>query len=141
MDILSLLRTSQVDTISAPALIAEQMQWIPYLDHVSAQAIACAIGASVVRKDSMAALDADTRDLFYDLSARVGKMQAKRIRQLDLEAYERIKRRMTVVSVTEPERKQWETVVRAVLRRLGNGIYPRPLMEKVARLTGHELTW
>jgi TRAP-type C4-dicarboxylate transport system substrate-binding protein len=141
MDILNLLRTSQVDTISAPALIAEQLQWIPYLDHVSSQPLACAIGASVARKDAMAALPADTRNLFVSLAQRVGKIQGTRIRRLDEEAYFRIKRRMTVVSVTDTERKEWETIVRIVLKRLGNGVYPRPMMEKVARLTGHKLEW
>ena len=48
---------------------------------------------------------------------------------------------MTVVTITEAERQEWEKVVKVVLRRLGNGVYPRSMMEKVARLTGHELTW
>jgi TRAP-type transport system periplasmic protein len=141
MDIMNLLRSRRVDTISAPALIAEQMQWVPYLDHVSSRALACAIGASVVRKSSMQQLPVDTRNLFFSLSERVRKIQGARIRKLDGEAYERIKQRMTVVTITEAQRKEWEKVVRVVLRRLGNGVYPRPLMEKVAQLTGHELEW
>jgi TRAP-type C4-dicarboxylate transport system substrate-binding protein len=141
MEILGLLRTRRVDTVSAPALVAEQLQWIPFLDHVSGQPIACAIGASVVRAETMKNMPADLATLFRDLSERVGKTQSKRIRQLDLEAYERIKRRMTVINVTQAERKQWEKIVRVVLRRLGNGVYPRPMMDRVAELTGHELTW
>lgn len=141
MDIMNLLRSSQIDTLSAPALIAEQLQWVPYLDHVSGQPLACAIGGSVVRKESMDKLSPDTRELFEGLARRVGKVQSVRIRKLDDEAYGRIKQRMTVTTVTPAERKEWEKVVRAVLKRLGNGVYPRPLMEKVARLTGHELSW
>jgi TRAP-type C4-dicarboxylate transport system substrate-binding protein len=141
MDILNLLRSRTIDTISAPALVAEQLQWIPFLDHVSGQPIACAIGASVVRQETMDNMPADLRQMFLDLSKRVGKSQSRRIRQLDLEAYERIKRRMTVVSVTPAERKQWEKLVRQVLKRLGSGVYPRDMMERVAALTGNKLEW
>jgi TRAP-type C4-dicarboxylate transport system substrate-binding protein len=141
MDILNLLRSSRVDTISAPALVAEQLQWIPYLDHVSAQSLACAIGASVVRKESLAALAPDTRTLFVNLSRRVGEIQGARIRKLDDEAYLRIKRRMTVVAITEAERRDWVEIVRRVLKRLGSGTYPRPMMEKVATLTGQKIDW
>ena len=114
MDILNLLRSGRVDTISAPALIAEQMQWVPYLDHVSGRALACAIGASVVRKHSMDALPPDTRNLFFSLDERVRKIQGSRIRKLDYEAYDRLKKRMTVVTITETERKEWEKIVRVV---------------------------
>jgi TRAP-type C4-dicarboxylate transport system substrate-binding protein len=141
MDVLNLLRSRVVDTISAPALVAEQLQWIPYLDHVSGQPLACAIGASVVRMDTMNNLPADVRTIFLDLTKKVGRSQSKRIRQLDLEAYDRIKKRMTVVNITEAERKQWETIVRKVLKRLGNGVYPRDMMDRVAALTGHKLEW
>lgn len=141
MDILNLLRARTVDTISAPALVAEQLQWIPFLDHVSGQPIACAIGASVIRQETMDNMPADLRAMFLDLSQRVGRSQSKRIRQLDLEAYERIKRRMTVVSVTPAERKQWEKLVRVVLKRLANGVYPRDMMERVATLTDNKVEW
>lgn len=141
LEILNLLRSRRVDTVAVPALIAEQMQWIPFLDHVSSQPLACAIGASVVRKDSLAALPADTRTLFLNLARRVGKVQGSRIRKLDEEAYVRIKRRMKVVTITPAEREEWVKVVRVVLRRLSNGVYPRPLMEKVATLTGHDINW
>ncbi|HMJ14105.1 MAG TPA: TRAP transporter substrate-binding protein DctP [Polyangiaceae bacterium] len=141
MDVLNLLRSRRVDTISAPALVAEQLQWIPYLDHVSGQPLACAIGASVVRKATMDSLPPDVRTLFLDLSKKVGRTQSKRIRQLDLEAYERIKRRMTVVTVTDAERKEWQKIVTLVLKRLGSGVYPRPMMDRVAELTGHKIEW
>jgi TRAP-type transport system periplasmic protein len=141
MDVLNLLRSRRVDTIAAPALVAEQLQWIPYLDHVSGQPLACAIGASVVRQETMTNMPADLRDMFLDLSKRVGKSQSRRIRQLDLEAYDRIKRRMTVVTITPTQRKEWEKLVRVVLKRLGNGVYPRDMMDRVAALTGHKLEW
>jgi TRAP-type C4-dicarboxylate transport system substrate-binding protein len=141
MEILNLLRVGRIDSISAPALVAEQLQWVPYLDHVSARPLACAVGASVMRKESLDALPVDVRDEFVSLAKKVGKIQGARIRKLDLEAYQRIRRRMTVISVTEAEREQWAKLVRLVLKRLGTGTYPRALMDKVAKLTGHELEW
>lgn len=136
-EVLPALRAGTIDMISAPALAAEQLQWVPHLDHVSNQAVVAAVGGTVFRKQSLEALPADMREMFLDMQKRVGKNQNEKIRTLDKEAYERIKARMKVVNITPEDRKVWEDVVRKTLKRLAQGTFPRDLMVKVAKLGGY----
>jgi hypothetical protein len=72
------------------------------------------------------------------MQKRVGKSQNKRIRKLDKEAYERLKKRMTVVKITGNNRKRWEAVAKKSLKRLGQGVFPKDLMRQVAKLAGYD---
>jgi TRAP-type C4-dicarboxylate transport system substrate-binding protein len=135
-EVLPALRAGTIDMLSAPALAAEQLQWTPHLDHVTSEPVVTAIGATVFRKQSIAAMPADLRDVFLKMQKRVGESQNKRIRKLDLEAYNRMKKRMTVVKVTGEDRKAWEAIARKSLKRLSQGVFPKALMRKVADLAG-----
>jgi len=58
-EVLPALRAGKVNVVSAPALAAEQLQWTPYLDHVSSNVAVCAIGGTVFRKKALDDLPAD----------------------------------------------------------------------------------
>jgi TRAP-type transport system periplasmic protein len=136
-EVLPALRAGTVDMISAPALAAEQLQWIPHLDHVTSEPVVTATGATVFRKESIDNMPADLRDVFLKMQQRVGENQNQRIRKLDQEAYDRMKKRMTVVTIAGEDRKAWEDVARKSLKRLGQGVFPKELMKKVASLAGY----
>jgi TRAP-type transport system periplasmic protein len=137
-EVLPALRSGTVDMISAPALAAEQLQWIPHLDHVTSEPVVTAVGATVFRNESIEAMPADLRNVFLAMQKRVGENQNARIRKLDLEAYERIKKRMTVVKIAGEDRKAWEQVAKQSLKRLAQGSFPKDLMKQVAELAGYK---
>ena len=64
-EILPALRSGKVNVINAPALAAEQLQWMPYLDHVSSTVTVCAIGGTVFRKKAIDDLPADLRQVVF----------------------------------------------------------------------------
>lgn len=136
-EVLPALQAGSIDMISAPALAAEQLQWVPHLDHVSSEPVVTAIGATIFRKKSIDAMPADLRDIFLKMQKKVGENQTQRIRALDMEAYGRIKKRMTVVEIKGDDRKAWESVARKTFKRLAQGVFPRELMQRVAKLAGY----
>lgn len=139
-EVLPALRAGTINTLSAPALAAEQLQWTPHVDHITDSPLVTAVGGSVYRQKSLDDMPPELRTIFLAMQKKVGKNQNERIRRLDLEAYQRMKKRMTVVKVTEADREVWKEMVRKVLKRLAQGTFPRPLMRKVADLAGYQDT-
>jgi TRAP-type C4-dicarboxylate transport system substrate-binding protein len=135
-EVLPALQAGSVDMISAPALAAEQLQWVPHLDHVTSEPIVTATGATVFRTATLDKMPADVKSVFLGIQGKVGKVQNKRIRDLDKQAYERITKRMTVVKISGKDRDEWEVVARKSLKRLSQGQFPAPLMRQVAQLAG-----
>ncbi len=135
-EVLPALRTGTINILGAPALAAEQLQWIPYLDHINDWTIVAAIGASLIKKERLDAMSADTRALFQDMQRRAARAQTERIRQLDLEARDRLMARMTVVRPSDDDKVEWYRVFLKAVKRLRNGVFSKPLIDQVLAITG-----
>lgn len=135
-EVLPALRSGKVSVVNAPSLAAEQLQWTPYLDHIGAEGTVCAIGGTVFRKDALDDLPPDVKATFSRLQKKLSQRSSDKIRKLDAEAYKRLAGKMTVVTLTEAERKEWEVVLRKAVGRLAQGTYPKAMIEKAVRLSG-----
>lgn len=135
-EVLPALRAGSVNVIGAPCLAAEQLQWVPYLDHINDQVIVAALGATLIRKDRLDAMPPDTRALFDDLERRAARLQSERIRTLDAEARDRLMARMTVVRPSDDDKVEWYRVFLKAVKRLRNGILSRTLVDRVLEITG-----
>ncbi len=139
MEVLQALRSGSINTISAPALAAEQLQWTPYLDHVNDQVLVCAVGAMVFRNGALEALPQDLRETFEELQKRASVQQLNRIRKLDEESYTRLLEKMTLVQLTDAERDEWKALLRKVVKGLAHGVFDKALVNKVLKIRGQEL--
>jgi TRAP-type C4-dicarboxylate transport system substrate-binding protein len=139
MEVLQALRSGSINTISAPALAAEQLQWTPYLDHVNDQVLVCAVGAMVFRNGALEALPQDLRETFEELQKRASVQQLNRIRKLDEESYTRLVEKMTLVKLTDAERDEWKALLRKVVKGLAHGEFDKALVNKVLKIRGQEL--
>ena len=138
-EVLPALRAKNVEVINAPALAAEQLQWVPYLDHVSSQVSTCAIGATVFRKKAIDGIPADVRAGFDKIQKKVRKRGSKRIRKLDKKAYKRLTKKMTVVELSDADRKQWEALLRKAVKRLSQGTYDKALIKRAVKAVGRSI--
>lgn len=138
MEVLPNLRSGAIDSINAPALAAEQLQWTPYLDHVSDQVSVCAVGGLVFKAGALEALPADLLQTFDELQKRASQTQLDRIRKLDQEAYDRLLTKMTLVKMTQAERDVWEKLLRKVVKGLARGTFDKALVNKVLKIRGFE---
>jgi TRAP-type C4-dicarboxylate transport system substrate-binding protein len=139
MEVLPALRSGSINAISAPALAAEQLQWTPYLDHVSDQVLTAAVGGMVFKAGALEALPPDLLKTFEELQARASSTQLDRIRKLDQEAYDRLLAKMTLVKTTQAEHDEWEKLFRGVVKRLAHGTFDKALVNKVLKIRGFEL--
>lgn len=135
-EVLPALRAKKIDALSAPSLAAEQLQWTPYLDHISERATVCAIGGSVFREKALKRLPKDLETVFWDLQKRAAKVNANRVRKLDDAAYRRLAKKMTVVKLSAADREEWRKVLVPAIRQLGQGTFDKTLVEKVIQISG-----
>src|SRR5262249_61315183 len=124
--------------LGAPPPPAEQLQWIPFLDHVNEEIITCALGALVFKQGVIDGLPADLKATWHELGERVSASQQGRIRKLDTEAYGRIAQKMTVVRFTQAEHDEWEKLLRKVVKGLARGTYDKALVNRVLSMRGFE---
>lgn len=139
-EILPALSSGRINVALSPSLAAEQLQWAPQCDHVLDRTMATGIGGIVFSQKSLDRLQAKDPKLAKVLTktgAKAAKMLTKRIRSRDLEAYERIKKRMDVVTkLNSTEEAEWDKVLAKVRKRLGQGTFDPKLIKRVERLAG-----
>lgn len=139
MEVLPALRTGTANVIFAPGLAVEQLQWAPHLDHVTDWIMVCVIGGTVFRKDSIDAMPSDVRATFLEIQKRVGEIQTKQVRKDDQAAYDRVSKRMKVEKLGPSEKKAWDDLAREAVRRLSQATFPRPVVERVAKVAGRAI--
>jgi TRAP-type C4-dicarboxylate transport system substrate-binding protein len=135
-EVLPALQAGTVNVVGAPALVAEQLQWTPYLDHINDQVIVAAIGATLIRSDRLERIPGDLRSVLWDTQRRAAKVQADRIRSLDAEAKRRLMAKMTVVRPSDDDKVEWYRIFLKAVKRLRNGILSKELVDRVLEITG-----
>jgi TRAP-type transport system periplasmic protein len=133
-EVLMALGGGTVNVVNAPCLAAEQLQWASKLDHMSEDATVMAIGAMVFSTRRINALPADLLTILKDTGKVAAAALSARIRKEDLAAFERLKGKMTVVSLTRDEKEKWAVVFKEAARRLAQGTFPPDLLERVVKL-------
>jgi TRAP-type transport system periplasmic protein len=135
-ELLPALRSGKVNVVNAPALAAEQLQWVPYFDHVSGNVTVCAVGGMIFRKKTLDDLPADLKAVLEDVQKRMEKSNGQQVRKLDDQAYERMIKKMTVVQLSKEDRAEWEKVLRGAVNRLGQGTFNKAMVDRVLKITG-----
>jgi len=133
-EVLGALGTGAVDIVSAPALAAEQLQWTNKLTHIAAEGAVMAIGGMIFRTPRVAALPPDLLEILKSTGKVAGAALSTRIRNEDAAAFARLKSKMTVVTLTEAEKKQWATTLIELGKRLAQGTFPPELVKKLVEL-------
>jgi TRAP-type C4-dicarboxylate transport system substrate-binding protein len=116
------------DVINAPSLAAEQLQWAPKLDSINTMPTGMGVGALVFFSgpdSKYNALPADAKAAVARTGKNAGDLLTQSIRQLDDQAFQRLKGRMKVYDPSEAELAQWRdkfTATRNALR--GSAIAP-----------------
>lgn len=135
-EVLPALRSGKIEALNAPALAAEQLQWTPFLDHVSSTASVCAVGGTVFRKKALDDLPKDLQTIFWDLQKRASEVNKNRVRKLDAQAFTRISKKMTVVDLSAADKEEWRKVIVPALKQLGQGTFSGELVTRVLKLAG-----
>jgi TRAP-type C4-dicarboxylate transport system substrate-binding protein len=135
-EILPSLSAGRINVLTVPALAAEQLQWAPYLDHVGSDVAGIAIGAMVLSQARLSALPSDAVAIMTKTGKKAGKMLRRRVRKMDDQAFQRLSKRMTVVTLTAAERNAWQTKFAEVRRQLGQRVFTPQLVTRIEKLGG-----
>lgn len=128
-EILPGLVNGTIDVLTAPALVAEQLQWAPRLDHLGDDVGGIGIGALVFVAARLAALPADVQAVLADTGKIAGEALTRRIRAEDDAAFLRLQGRMTHAALTDPEKEEWKKLFLEVGKRLRGTTFPAQLVD------------
>jgi TRAP-type transport system periplasmic protein len=134
--LLPALQQGRINVITVPALASTQLQWWSNLDHVNDHVVGVGIGGLVMSKKRLDALPGDLKDVLKTTGEKAGKLLTKRIRKEDDKAYNMLKERMTVVTLTADEQNVWAAKFKEVRTRLGQGTFPADLVSRIEKAAG-----
>lgn len=132
--VLPALRTGTVDVLTAPALVATQLQWASQLDHIVDQAVGPTMGGLVMKKATLDALPPDHRKVLEDTGRVTSTALRERVRKADEAALESLKKKMTVVTQTPEDLQKWTEVITKSVEELGRGTFDPELLKKLAAM-------
>lgn len=135
-EVLPQLNTGAIDMVTVPALVAEQLQWAPKLDHINADVTSYAIGALVMSNKKLDSLPEDLKSIVLDTGKVAASALTKRIRSEDDAAYARLKGKMTVVELSSGEKDKWKGIFKQVRARLGQGTFSPDLVSRLEGMGG-----
>jgi TRAP-type C4-dicarboxylate transport system substrate-binding protein len=132
-EVLPQLKTGAVDTVNAPALAVEQLQWGAQLNQVSKQVTGVGVGALVLSGGRLRSMPGDLRSILVDTGAIASRALGDRIKNEDEAAFTRMSGKMTVFEVDEAAFKQ---VFKTVRDRLKQGTFSAELVKKIEEIAG-----
>lgn len=131
-EVLPALSTGQVDTVIASATAASALQWHTRVTHVTQQANAILVGATLMSQARYASLPPDLQQALDETSAQAHTALVRRIRQDDDRYFTTLTTQHGLTAVdTSPHTAEWRNAAQQTRERLAGRIYPRELMERV----------
>lgn len=132
-EILPNLTAGTIDVLTAPALVAEQLQWASRLDNLGEDVAGIGIGALVFSSARYRAIPADAQTILADTGRVAGEALTRRIRAEDDAALARLEARMTHYALTASERAEWEKLFVETARRLRGAVFDAAIFDEAVR--------
>ncbi len=132
-EILPGLTAGTIDALTAPALVAEQLQWASRLDNIGEDVAGIGIGALVFSSARYRAVPADAQAIIADTGRIAGEALTRRIRAEDDAALVRLEARMTHYGLTATERAEWEKLFVETARRLRGAVFDAAIFDEAIR--------
>lgn len=132
-EVLPNLKTGAIDTIVAPSLAVEQLQWAGHLNGAAEQVTGPAVGAIIMSNKRLEALPGDLRSIIKDTGAIAAKALTEKIKSEDSAAFDRMSKKMTTFKVDEGE---FNKTFKDVRKRLAQGTFTAELVKKMEEAGG-----
>jgi TRAP-type C4-dicarboxylate transport system substrate-binding protein len=135
-EILPGLTSGAITVISTPPLAAEQLQWASRITHINTMTENFDIGAIIVSSPRLQGLPQNLHDAMDRRGHEAADRLTRSIRNLDAQAFARMKANKTVVEPTDAEKKQWADVFRSVREQLKGAVFTPAVYDRVVQLAG-----
>ncbi|HEX4447590.1 MAG TPA: TRAP transporter substrate-binding protein DctP [Polyangiaceae bacterium] len=138
-EILPGLQSGSLNVLVAPPLAAEQLQWTSRITHISTETLAFGIGAFIASAPRMQSLPPRLREVIERRGRESSDRLNKMVRNLDSQAYARLKASRTAYSPTDADRNEWKDVFIKVANQLRGSVFTPALFDRVVALAGNPL--
>jgi TRAP-type C4-dicarboxylate transport system substrate-binding protein len=138
-EILPGLQSGSLNVLVAPPLAAEQLQWTSRITHISTETLAFGIGAFIASAPRMQSLPPRLREVIERRGRESSERLNKMVRNLDAQAYARLKASRTAYSPTDSDRNEWKDVFIKVANQLRGSVFTPALFDRVVQLAGNPL--
>jgi TRAP-type C4-dicarboxylate transport system substrate-binding protein len=130
-DILPGLTDGTITMLTASALSAEQLQWSSRITHVSSYTSAFQIGAFIVSSTRLQSLPPAERDVLLAKSREMSAAMTTSIRNLDAQAYARMKATKIVYDPDDAYRKEWTDLLLKMNSQLRGTVFSAAMFDRV----------
>ena len=130
-EVLSGLKSGDIDVINVPALAAQQLQWAKEITHIVVQPSGIGIGALVIKQSTLDKLTEDEKKLVVSTGGVAGADLTGRVRKADASAFDKMKKEKTAVDLSDEDKESWEKVFKKARAKLKEGTFEADLMDKL----------
>ena len=138
-EILPGLQNGSINVLVMPSLAAEQLQWTSRITHISTETLAFGIGAFICSSAKLATVPPKLREVIQRRGQEASDRLNKIVRNLDAQAYARLKATRTAYAPTEADRNEWKDVFIKVSQSLRGTVFTPSLFDRVVALAGNPL--
>jgi len=139
MEVLPNLTSGAINVLMAPPFAAEQLQWASYVDHVSTQTLAYAIGALIMSSTRLNSLPPAVKDAILSKGKEASILLNSKVRDLDAQAFARMKVTKKAYEPTPSDVAEWAPIFLQVSKQLRGTVFTPALFDKVVAIADNPL--
>ena len=134
-EILGGLTNGSLNVLTVAPLAAEQLQWASRVTHINTMTDFFGIGALIMSSARWQSLPAGTKDaLLKGPGLEMQDRLAKSIRNLDAQAFARMKATKTVYDPTEADKAEWRELFTRVRQELRGSVFTPAVYDRIVQL-------
>jgi TRAP-type C4-dicarboxylate transport system substrate-binding protein len=133
-EILAGLTNGSINVLTVPPLAAEQLQWASRVTHINTVTTAFGIGATIMSSARLQALPQSVKDAIRGPGLEMQDRLAKSIRNLDAQAFARMKATKTVYEPNESEKAEWRDLFARVRQELRGSVFTPAVLDRIVQL-------
>jgi TRAP-type C4-dicarboxylate transport system substrate-binding protein len=134
-EILAGLTNGSINVLTVAPLAAEQLQWASRVTNINTMTVSFGIGATIMSSARFQALPQSSKDAVLNGPGR--EMQdrlAKSIRNLDAQAFARMKASKTVYEPNDAEKAEWKELFARVRQELRGSVFTPAVYDRIVQL-------
>jgi len=138
-EVLPNLTNGSINVLTAPCIGAEQLQWASRVTHINTETVTFVIGGQIMSSARLAALPPKFKQVVETRAAESADRLTKTIRNIDAQAFARMKQSKHTYELTPAEHEEWRHVFVKVAKELRGSVFDPGLFDRVVQLSGNPL--
>ncbi len=139
MEVLPAMTAGAINVLTGPPIVAEQLQWASRVTDLDTETVAYVVGGLIASSARLQSLPPNLRQVVLTRAAQSADRLNKTIRNIDAQAFARMKATKKIYVPTEAERQEWRAVFTTVAKQLRGAVFTPAVFDRVVQLAGNPL--